>query len=105
MVLWDYEQFSGQQRVRIWTVQCQTDTEFINMCETWYYKLSIGEIRSTKFQLHLPRNKNNNIIRNTCGNLEYPLILEAVWNIQQKSYDVKTFEPELLTTGFCKKVN
>lgn len=102
MVLWDYEEFTNVQRVRIWTVNCKTDPVFREMCATWYEKVRTREIISTNFQLHPPRNKNNNVIRNTCGNLEYPLLLEATWNSTLNTYEVVTFQPDVLQNGFCK---
>ena len=42
------------------------------MVAMWYFKRSTGEIKSTNLQLHPPRNRDDSVIRNSCGNLEYP---------------------------------
>lgn len=101
MVLWDYVEGTEVQRVRVWTVQCQVDPLFRDMCEKWYKLLLEGTIKSNNFQLHPPRNRNNNIIRNTCGNLSYPLIIEARWNDEIKTYELESFNPDLIKEGYC----
>src|SRR3990172_5212628 len=70
LVLWDEEPGSSCPRCRIWCVRPQVDREFRRMCDAWYSKRRKGEIVSNNFQLHPPRNRNSNVIRNECGNLE-----------------------------------
>ena len=77
----------------------QTDPLFREMCELWYQKRQNGEIKSTNFQLHPPRNKNSNVFTNTCGNLNYPLVLDARWN--GETYKIIHFDEKAIENGFC----
>ena len=49
------------------------------MVDKWYKQREEGIIKSNNFQLHPPRNKDSNVIRNKCGNLVYPLIFEGIF--------------------------
>ena len=64
-----------------------------------------GKITSNNFQLHPPRNKNSNEFRNTCGNLNYPLLLNAIWNKDINSYKITDFNKEVLSHGACSRIN
>ena len=61
-----------------------------------------GEIRSTNFQLHPPRGKDTDLIRNTCGNLLYPLYFCAE-RASGGKYQVLRFAPEERKSGKCVK--
>lgn len=98
-VLWDNAPDNGTERTRIWAVNTQTDPLFREMCELWYQKRQNGEIKSTNFQLHPPRNKNSNVFTNTCGNLNYPLVLDARWN--GETYKIIHFDEKAIENGFC----
>lgn len=98
-VLWDY---AGKgHRCRVWVVRTQHDTEFRNVVSEWYEKRMSGEIKSTNFQLHPPRNKNDNVIRNSCGNLSYPLLFRA--DNTGEGYRVVTHDEDTLKRGMCTK--
>lgn len=99
-VLWDNEPKTDRERCRIWMTLPNSDQVFREMCKKWYKKRENGEIRSDNFQLHPPRNKNSDVIRNTCGNLEYPLIFSA--EREDGGYTLTTHRPQLLTSGRCK---
>jgi len=101
-VLWDYEPEGEKERCRIWVTRPQKDKVFRGICELWYKKREAGEIVSNNFQLHPPRHKNSNVIRNTCGNLEYPLLFSAVRN--KSSFEIEHYLPEVLIKGECKKI-
>ena len=73
-VLWDEMGKNKTPRCRVWCVRAQYDSVFRAVCSRWYEQRNSGVIRSTNFQLHPPRNKDHNTMRNTCGNLEYPLL-------------------------------
>ena len=98
-VLWD-QNGAGQDRCRIWCVRPQTDKLFRAMCERWYAGCKSGDIISSNFQLHPPRGRDDNIIRNSLGNLTYPLLFCATHD--KSGYAVTTFAPELLKNGVCK---
>jgi hypothetical protein len=100
-VLWDYEPTKNKERCRVWVVRPKEDEIFRAMCESWYQKREKGEIVSNNFQLHPPRNKNSNIIRNTCGNLEYPLFFSAV--LGKAGFEEEYYDAEVLKNGLCKK--
>jgi hypothetical protein len=102
LVLWDTTPDTEVERCRVWAVLPQRDKVFRRMCELWYSKRSKGEIVSDNFQLHPPRNKNSNVIRNTCGNLTYPLLFEA--HRSENVFEAKVHSPSALTAGLCKKV-
>lgn len=99
-VLWDNAPVTQQYRCRIWCVRPQEDPLFRAMASSWYLKRETGEIRSNNFQLHPPRGLNSNEIRNTCGNLLYPLYFAAVRDGDSK-YNLEHFDPEVLEGGLC----
>lgn len=76
LTLWD-QTIRGTHRCRIWVVNCQSDAIFRAMALDWFQRRDRGEIRSDNFQLHPPRGRDSNEIRNTCGNLQYPLMFSA----------------------------
>lgn len=101
-VMWDTSETSNQYRCRIWVVNTKQDTEFREMASRWYALRNSGEIKSDNFQLHPPRNKDNNVFRNNCGVLEYPLMLEA--RLSNGQYTLTSYDANVLTTARCKKV-
>ena len=78
LVLWDVNE-GGQHRCRMWVVRPPVDREFRRMCGKWYAARTRREIKSANFQLHPPRGRDIDVIRNTRGNLRYPLWFEAVY--------------------------
>ena len=101
-VLWDNEPISGRERTRIWAVNTQTDPLFRTVCESWYRLRREGVIKSSNFQLHPPRNKNSNVFTNNCGNLNYPLVLDAQWN--GETYEIIYFGENSIENGRCSEV-
>jgi len=99
LVLWD-ETVRNSARCRIWVVRCKEDLVFRNICLSWYEKKEAGEIKSNNFQLHPPRKKDNNIIRNTCGNLEYPLYFSAE-RLPNGKYELVSFDSSVIDAGKC----
>jgi hypothetical protein len=99
-VMWDTTEDSHEKRCRIWVVRTPHDSSFRSIAEDWYRKRATGEIVSDNFQLHPPRNKNNNIFRNTCGNLKYPLLFEAT--LKNNKFELAFFSEEVLNNGVCK---
>jgi hypothetical protein len=69
------------------------------MAAGWYAAKEAGKIVSNNFQLHPPRNLDTNEIRNTFGNLDYPLLLSVVRT--KKGYEVESYDPDVLDTGEC----
>lgn len=102
LVLWDKAPNTNNPRCRVWCVRPQKDEEFRKMCAKWYDEREKGTIKSNNFQLHPPRNKNSNIIRNTCGVFEYPLLFQAE-RINERFQLIK-YDPSVLDSGACKKV-
>lgn len=98
-VMWDYEPTSQTERCRVWVVRTQVDPVFRGICELWYRKRDEGLIRSDNFQLHPPRNLNSNTFRNTCGNLDYPLLFRAEWNGSE--FVVSEYNLFVLDSGVC----
>jgi len=103
LVLWD-ETVRQTARCRVWVVRPQVDPIFRGMCDSWYQKRVSGEISSSNFQLHPPRGRDTNVIRNTCGNLSYPLLFCAERAANEK-YRLLSYEPSTLTTGLCSIAN
>ena len=101
-VLWDYN-LKKKERCRVWGVNIERDNIFREMVDKWYKQREDGIIKSSNFQLHPPRNKDGNILRNKCGNLEYPLIFEAVF--ENKTYVIKKKSLDILENEKCKIVN
>lgn len=60
-------------RIRIWRVAPAKDPAFTKVVRTWASGKSSGN-----FQLHPPCWKDESVARNNCGNLDMPLILEAI---------------------------
>jgi hypothetical protein len=102
LVLWD-ETARGEARCRIWVIRTQEDKEFRNMCEAWYKQRDEGKIVSSNFQLHPPRGKDTNVIKNTLGVFEYPLLFSAVKE-NALPYKCEIFDESVLTEGLCRKV-
>jgi hypothetical protein len=100
-VLWDNEPVNQRERCRVWVVRTQSDRVFRAMCRKWYRLRDEGEIISNNFQLHPPRGKNTDEFRNTCGNLNYPLLFSAEW-INER-YEVTSYKPNSLKDGVCEK--
>lgn len=103
LVLWD-ETIRGTARCRIWVVRAQEDPIFREMCRSWYEKRRLGEIESSNFQLHPPRGLDTNVIRNSCGNLEYPLYFAAEREPAGK-YELFACDPEVRFSGLCTKTD
>jgi len=102
MVLWD-ETTRSTARCRIWVVRTQQDRVFRAMCASWYANHKSGQITSNNFQLHPPRGKDTDIIRNTCGNLSYPLYFSAERTPEGK-YKLLQFDPQVRVSGSCTRV-
>ena len=100
-VLWDTEPIKRTPRCRVWVVGPPRDVLFRKMVDTWYQQCDTGQIKSTNFQLHPPRDKNSNQIRNTCGNLSYPLLFSAERS-GSSGYHVVGHNPSVLASGSCK---
>ena len=100
LVLWD-RTFRNTARCRIWVVRPESDEVFRSMCKNWYAKRDIGEIKSSNFQLHPPRGKDGNLIRNQCGNLVYPLYFCAE-RTPNATYKLLRFAPETRLSGLCR---
>lgn len=60
-------------RIRIWRVSPTKDPAFTDVVRSWASQTSSGN-----FQLHPPCWKDDSILRNNCGNLDVPLLFEAV---------------------------
>lgn len=102
-VMWDKSEKEEYPRCRIWVVRPQKDKVFRDVAEEWYKQHNSGAIVSDNFQLHPPRNLDNNIIRNTCGNLIYPLLFDARVIGGVADYTVVSYNPDVLKTGKCIK--
>lgn len=103
LVLWDYAPETKNPRCRIWCVRTQHDQVFRAMCQRWYDKKDAGEIISPNFQLHPPRGKNSNVIRNTCGNLIYPLLFCAERG-EKGGFQLVEHNSDVLENGLCQVV-
>lgn len=101
LVLWDHNN-EGKARCRIWVVRTQVDAVFRAMGQKWYDQRKSGVIKSSNFQLHPPRGLDSNEIRNTCGNLNYPLLFCAVR--REEGYEILTHDEETLTNGECTEI-
>lgn len=102
-VLWDKNPLSRKPRCRVWVVRTQHDPEFRRIAGIWYGKKDRGEIVSNNFQLHPPRNLNSNVFRNSCGNLEYPLLFSAEYS--GASYELTHFNGAIVNSGCCTKLD
>jgi hypothetical protein len=87
-------------RCRIWVVRPKDDPVFRAMCATWYANRLSGVIKSNNFQLHPPRGLDTNVIRNTCGNLSYPLLFCAERG-PKSTYELISHDPAAPTAGKC----
>lgn len=97
-LLWDVSR-RHSHRCRIWVVRPKDDKEFRIMCQRWYSARTHGEIVSTNFQLHPPREQDTNIIRNSYGVLSYPLLLCA--ENRGEGYDILTLDTDVMEHGEC----
>lgn len=102
-VMWDTSETSKQKRCRIWVVRTQHDVEFRRIADKWYNLRASGEIKSDNFQLHPPRNLDNNIFRNNCGHLEYPLLFEA--RLENGKFILICCDESIMTSGECVQSN
>ena len=98
-VLWDYEPPTNTERVRIWAVRPQKDDLFREMCLNWYSQRTSGRIISYNFQLYPPANRNSDVFTNRCGNLNYPLLFEAIWT--GETYEITHYDADVLIYGYC----
>lgn len=98
-VLWDINN-DKRHRCRIWVVRPSDDSEFRAVCERWYEARANGEISSSNFQLHPPRGRDDDIIRNSYGNLIYPLLFSAIRNDER--FMLQRYSPDVLTCGRCR---
>lgn len=99
LVLWD-DTRRGTARCRVWVVRPQADPAFRAMCAAWYAKRESGDIKSDNFQLHPPRGQDTNVIRNTCGNLNYPLYF-CVERTPNGTYQVVSSDDTARISGVC----
>lgn len=105
-VLWDYKKLkngSDTERCRIWCVSPNTDELFKEIVFKWYSQVNDGTIKSTNFQLHPPRNNDNDIFRNNCGTLIYPKMMEATFDKKSDSYKIILLDRKKSETGLCAK--
>lgn len=79
------------------------DSNFRLMADAWYTQRNTGIIASDNFQLHPPRNLDNNIMRNNCGILQYPLLLDARVDANGQYY-THEHNPDVLMNGLCLPV-
>ena len=102
LVLWDTKR-DDCWRCRIWVVRPRADEEFREVCRSWYKMRRDGKIGSSNFQLHPPYGSDDDILRNKCGNLHYPLYFSAE---RQKGarYRLCRYSPKVLSRGNCRKV-
>lgn len=100
-VLWDERRPQNVPRCRVWCVRPQHDKEFRRVVSAWYEGRAAGDIRSTNFQLHPPRNEDSDVIRSSFGNLSYPLLFLA--ERQDDSWKVTHFDEKVLTSGQCQR--
>ena len=101
-VLWDNKS-DGTPRCRIWCARSQHDPLFREMCRRWYEAHASGEIISTNFQLHPPRGLDTDEIRNTCGNLLYPLLFCA--ERRNDRWEAVVYNESVLVDGLCQQAD
>ena len=99
LVLWD-DTIRNSARCRIWVVRPQNDCAFRSVCRKWYEQRSEGLIKSNNFQLHPPRGKDANLIRNNCGSLLYPLYFLAE-RTESSKYKLLHYDPRARAAGEC----
>lgn len=102
-VLWDEQGEHSIPRCRIWAVRTSADPEYRRVVSIWYERRRSGQIRSNNFQLHPPRNEDHNVVRNSCGNLEFPLFFNA--ERRSDAYEVVLHDEAVLATGRCRKTD
>ena len=100
-VLWDEMRDKRLPRCRVWCVRAKDDRIFRQVCAKWYQQYSAGDV-SNNFQLHPPRNQDHNVIRNTCGNMEFPLLFCAVR--KSDHFELVHFDSDVLVRGRCRLV-
>ena len=100
-VLWD-DDTDAHPRCRIWAVRPSRDRPFRQICQKWYAQRLSREITSTNFQLHPPRFRDDNVFRNLCGNLTYPLLFCAIR--KENGFECIHHEPDVLTNGKCRLI-
>lgn len=100
-VLWDEMDDQRVPRCRIRCVRTREDQVFRAVCSKWYEQYAAGEV-SNNFQLQPPRNQDHNIIRNTCGNMQIPLLFCAVRKADR--FEWAHCDPDVLTDGQCQLV-
>lgn len=98
-VMWDTTERTNQRRCRIWVVRTKEDAAFRRIANNWYEQREKGLIKSDNFQLHPPRNLDNNIFKNNCGNLKYPLLFEA--RLVDGKYARFQYNSSALKSGGC----
>jgi hypothetical protein len=98
-VLWDNDT-EDRPRCRVWCVRPRQDKVFRAMCAKWYEQRATGRIRSTNFQLHPPRCRDENVFRNKCGNLSYPLLFAAIR--KEGGFETIHYDSSILENGECK---
>ena len=74
------------------------------MAERWYNDKALGIIRSNNFQLHPPRNQDSNVIRNSYGNLEYPLLFSATHQ-PDTGYRIDVLADSIESLGPCTPIS
>jgi hypothetical protein len=99
-VLWDTKPVLELPRFRVWITRPNTDPAFRKIAKSWYEQRESGDIISDNFQLHPPRNTDSNVIRNSCGNLDYPLLISAVRT--ESVWQPDMFDWNVLHKGLCR---
>lgn len=104
-VLWDSKKINlkSMRRCRIWCVRPNNDINFKTITDKWYEQRNNGIIKSSNFQLHPPRNLDKNIFTNTCGNLTYPLVLEAIY--LKKRFELTEYNIKNIHSGKCEFID
>jgi hypothetical protein len=96
--LWDHDAATCC-RFRLWLVRPQVDPLFRAMSKSWYDAVVSRQIISTNFQLHPPRNQNHDVIRNTFGNFNYPLLFRSI--VERGRYRQAFINEAALRSGLC----
>jgi hypothetical protein len=99
-VLWDEMGSRKLPRCRIWVVRSNCDSVFRSVCAKWYAQALKSEIKSHNFQLHPPRNRDDDIVKNKCGNMKLPLYFTAVR--RNNRFVATQYHPEVLKVGECE---
>lgn len=103
LVLWDQRPPGGAPRCRVWVVRPRRDPEVRRVVAAWYVKRAAGETKSDNFQLQPPRNRNDNVIRNDCGSLAFPLFFAA--ELDAGGYRVVRLSRNAQTRGLCRSAD